>query len=597
MDEKRFVMDIIREFGIFPNGAHAAVTTFDSTASLEIRFSDHTTNADFEAALDTLVHRSGGTQIGIALETALNEMFQGVNGMRLGSPQIAVLITDGDSNDPVDYADFKRKFRAAHIKLVVVGIGNVNENDLLQLVETPDDLYLVTDFLALDLNNFIKGTTFCEPNIARVCHDVNLNSDVGFLMDVSGSVGSHWADEKTFVRDLVETLGLSATGTHAAVTTFDDQATFDISFSDHFTNQDFAAALETLTFRSGGTEIGIALEKALNEMFQEYNGMRSESPQTAVLITDGDSNSPVDYADFKHRFRAARIKLLVIGIGNVNENDLLQLVETPNDLYLVTDFLALDLNNFIKGTTFCEPNVARACQTVNSYSDVGFLMDVSGSVGSHWADEKTFVRDLVETLGLSVTGAHAAVTTFDDQATFDISFSDHFTNQDFAAALETLTFRSGGTEIGIALEKALNEMFQEHNGMRPANPQIAVLITDGDSNSPVDYISFRDRFREANIKLLVVGVGNVNENDLLQLVETSSDLLLVTDFLTLDINDFIQKTTFCKYNSKHRYAKSFNTVYFTKSYILLYFFFTPDDCSKSHATQQPKSIDHYEQIN
>ena len=208
MDEKRFVMDIVREFGIFPNGAHAAVTTFDSQASLEIRFSDHTTNADFEAALDELVHRSGGTQIGIALETALNEMFQGVNGMRLGSPQIAVLITDGDSNDPVDYADFKRKFRAAHIKLVVVGIGNVNENDLLQLVETPDDLYLVTDFLALDLNDFIKGTTFCEPNVARACQTVNSYSDVGFLMDVSGSVGSHWVDEKTFVRDLVETLGL-----------------------------------------------------------------------------------------------------------------------------------------------------------------------------------------------------------------------------------------------------------------------------------------------------------------------------------------------------------------------------------------------------
>ena len=103
-DEKHFVMDLVRTFDLFPNGAHAAVTTFSSTASLVIKFQDNTTNDDFEAALDTLPSPVGGTAIGIALDVALKEMFQEANGMRLDSPKVAVLITDGKSKSEVDYA-------------------------------------------------------------------------------------------------------------------------------------------------------------------------------------------------------------------------------------------------------------------------------------------------------------------------------------------------------------------------------------------------------------------------------------------------------------------------------------------------------------
>ena len=377
------------------------------------------------------------------------------------------------------------------------------------------------------------------------CQEVNVHADVGFIMDVSRSVGRNWPDEKKFVMDLVKQFDLYPNGAHAAVTIFDHQASLEIKFSDNNTTDEFEAALDSLPFTRGWTEIGIALETALNEMFQEANGMRSDSPQVAVLITDGKSNSAVDYAGFKDRFKAAHIKLLVVGVGDVSENDLLQLVETSDDLLMVTDFLTLDVNEFVEQTTFCEPSIETTCHNVNLQSDVGLIMDVSGSVGSHWPDEKNFVMDLVETIELSPSGAHAAVTLFDNRATLDIKFTDHFTNAEFEIALDALTFRRGTTEIGLALETALTEMFQEANGMRLANPKVAILITDGQSNYAVDYEDYKNRFHAANIKLLVVGIGNVNEDDLEQLVQTSDDLLLVTDFLTLNVNDFFHQTTFC----------------------------------------------------
>ena len=201
------------------------------------------------------------------------------------------------------------------------------------------------------------SSIFIDP----ICHDLYQHSDVGFIMDVSGSVGSNWADEKSFVMDLVRKIDLFPNGAHAAVTTFSTTASLVINFQDHTTTDDFEAALETLPSPGGYTEIGIALDVALNKMFQEANGMRLDSPKVAVLMTDGIATSAVDYAGFRNLFRGAHIKLLVVGIGNVNKNDLLKLVETPDDLLLVTDFAALDVTNFVEHTTFCEPD-ASACK-------------------------------------------------------------------------------------------------------------------------------------------------------------------------------------------------------------------------------------------
>ena len=86
-------------------------------------------------------------------------------------------------------------------------------------------------------------------------------------------------------------------------------------------------------------------------------------------------------------------------------------------------------------------------------------MDVSGSVKDHWAEEKTFVMDLVRKFDLFPNGAHAAVTTFSSTASLVIKFQDNTTNDDFESALENLLFTGGYTEIGIALDVALNKMF------------------------------------------------------------------------------------------------------------------------------------------
>ena len=161
--EKTFVKNVTRKFDILPNGARVSIITFDDEAKLEIKFSDYKTNGEFETELNRIPHMNGYTNIALALETALNKMFLAQNGMRPASPRLAILITDGKNNRGGNFAHFRNNFQFRRIKILVVGVGDVEEGELRRLVESQDDDYFyVTDFSKLDVNDFIKNTTFCK---------------------------------------------------------------------------------------------------------------------------------------------------------------------------------------------------------------------------------------------------------------------------------------------------------------------------------------------------------------------------------------------------------------------------------------------------
>lgn len=179
-------------------------------------------------------------------------------------------------------------------------------------------------------------------------------------------------------------------------------------------------------------------------------------------------------------------------------------------------------------------------------------MDSSGSVGAHWSDEKTFVNKIADSIDMSVNGGHAAVTVFSNSAQLKIKFDDFYTYSDppnppinsFEEAVDGLSFIGSGTRIDKALEVAYEEMFQETNGMRLDATKYLVLITDGRQNG-VNYAEWANKFVNANIRVIVIGVGNVNENDLLDLVAVDSDLHLAKNFDELLNSTFIQNINLC----------------------------------------------------
>nr|KAG5701828.1 hypothetical protein BaRGS_019039 [Batillaria attramentaria] len=144
-----------------------------------------------------------------------------------------------------------------------------------------------------------------------------------------------------------------------------------------------------------------------------------------------------------------------------------------------------------------------ACQNLNeelpagcaSEIDLVFVLDESGSVGAaNFEMVKTFVQDVI-------------------------------------------------TE---ALELLVSDVFTEANGDRPDVPNVAVIITDG--NSGTDVTGPAQNARDAGIKLLAVGVGSGIDTSELNLIASDPDsenVFQVDDFVVL--NDTLKNlwTTIC----------------------------------------------------
>ena len=178
-------------------------------------------------------------------------------------------------------------------------------------------------------------------------------SDVGFIMDMSGSVGENWKDEKKFVKRLVKTMNISPRGGHAAITAFSSHAELMIKFSDHTTSPGFESAIDALPYWGGDTRIESALKVAHDEMFQKSNGMRSIASKTLVLITDGQQVG-IKYSQWATTFRIAQIRRIVVGVGNVSRADLRDLVDFKSDLHIAKSFEELQSADFMRRFLLCD---------------------------------------------------------------------------------------------------------------------------------------------------------------------------------------------------------------------------------------------------
>lgn len=109
----------------------------------------------------------------------------------------------------------------------------------------------------------------------------------------------------------------------------------------------------------GGTNIGLALT-ALREYFTEARGSRGKQQisQNLVLITDGESQDDVGLP--AETLRALGVEIFVIGIGNVQGLELLQITGGNNDrLFTVQNFGSLDKIKQKVVETICESKPQR----------------------------------------------------------------------------------------------------------------------------------------------------------------------------------------------------------------------------------------------
>lgn len=142
--------DLGSRFNISPGGSRAAVVVYSSSASTDIRFTDHTSSESFARAVQRLRHLRGLTRIDLALQRAYNDLFGRRGTARFLVPKIAFVLTDGEQTKasgaiPLDRASASLK--AAGVRLIAIGVGsNVNKEELKMIASSDEDVIITDNF-------------------------------------------------------------------------------------------------------------------------------------------------------------------------------------------------------------------------------------------------------------------------------------------------------------------------------------------------------------------------------------------------------------------------------------------------------------------
>ena len=148
---------------------------------------------------------------------------------------------------------------------------------------------------------------------------------------------------------------ISPRGARAAVTIFSTEADNLIKFSGDQTTSAFEEEVDHLPYWGSTTRIDRGLEAALEKMFQEENGMRSNASRNLIIMTDGQQSSlgTWEYDAWREKFNEARIRVIVIGFGNFNRPHARHLVNDENDIYEAKDFSECKKDQFIRNIDLC----------------------------------------------------------------------------------------------------------------------------------------------------------------------------------------------------------------------------------------------------
>lgn len=147
-----FVKSIVKDFPIASDKIRVGMEIFSSRPYQVFNLNKYHDMTSLTNAIDHVPYKSGGTNTGAALNTLYSKMFTTANGDRPGVPNIAIVVTDGRSNNHPNTVKEASNARNHNINIFSVGVGSgVDTNELKDIATDPDNTHVmtVTDFSKL----------------------------------------------------------------------------------------------------------------------------------------------------------------------------------------------------------------------------------------------------------------------------------------------------------------------------------------------------------------------------------------------------------------------------------------------------------------
>lgn len=179
-------------------------------------------------------------------------------------------------------------------------------------------------------------------------------------------------------------------------------------------------------------------------------------------------------------------------------------MKNPNEFLLVIDTNGMSSSLSLSSSS-C-PECAKA-----TVADIVFLIDGSSSIGiENFQEIRQFLRIVIEGLDIGADRVQVGLAQYSDEPHQEFLLKDHSDKKSLLAAVENFPYRTGATATGKAITFLQERFFTKEAGSRATErvPQIAVVITDGDSAD--DVVAPAQLLRKHGVIVFGIGVGQAN---------------------------------------------------------------------------------------
>ena len=159
-----------------------------------------------------------------------------------------------------------------------------------------------------------------------------------------------------------------------------------------------------------------------------------------------------------------------------------------------------------------------------------FVIDTSGSIGlSNFQMIRNFVANITTELIQKYPRSAVGVILYSVGASISFNLQSYTNLNPLVSAIYQLPYSNGGrTDTAEALTLLLSSAQDGRLGLRNDSTNVAIVITDGQSNNALATLSAANSLHTSNIfDVFAVGIGTVNVNEL-QAIASSPELIFFT---------------------------------------------------------------------
>ncbi|KAL3861910.1 hypothetical protein ACJMK2_007923 [Sinanodonta woodiana] len=348
-NQLHFVSNFTKQVLIGPNDTQISVIKFSSDAMIEFDLNTHDNNISLNEAIQSIQFKPGITRTDKALLKAYEIADSSRNRLRPNRKRarvFVIIITDGMSTYREDTKNAAKELKKLNLEgIATIGIGNqVSHQELRDIATSSSNSPNV-----FSVDNFDSLYTIVTQLVHVTCKECSKSavSDVILMIDESVNtsdieslkVFAGLRDTASKLIQFMDTLGNKDNDTHVSLTSFSNNVTTHVRFSDNLSRSELLLNTSRILHKENViSNISSALFYANMHGFDETNGGRVEARKFLVILTNGRFNLDLYFELEKERSLENKIKIITVGFGSNINVDQLQIIATgPYHVFAETD--------------------------------------------------------------------------------------------------------------------------------------------------------------------------------------------------------------------------------------------------------------------